>query len=758
MLPPNIQKNPYSKRMKDAFRNEHGAIDLASIMVGIIVIGVIGGVIAASVFTVIPWAQDNAAKHQLDSIVAAESAYKGFTSDSPPALLAPVHSPNTYGDSSQLADAKLLVEDDAYCVMTVGEGKGYQGFARSASSNIFYVTDQQSDPRLFEGVLPDGCAYLATERDAGSVEPTVPESPSHSDTQIVMTYESPTDQTVTLPIQNGEGIATWSDGVITPLEAGGAPITKALSAGQEYTVTFEGTAEKLSSAGLPGAEALRGVTHIGQDTGIVDASSAFAGSVNLTDVPKQIPGTITDMSKMFQGATAFNDPDIKEWDVSNVEKMPFMFSKAPNFTQDLSSWDTSSVTNMAFVMGEGHWLPENIDYNPLPVTTVLRVECPSSTRVVVPTLESISDLSFTWSDGEVGHLTKGSSRTTYYSRIVPANTPLTVVVEGAYNWFSTNDSISGASACLKSFDHWGVDTGVTDGSRAFQNVRNFKLPSSIPATLTNFNQAFYANKATTIDFAPMREWDTSNITDMSYMFDSASVFNENINGWETGNVVNMEGMFRAATAFNQPLDQWDTSRVTNMSRMFESATVFNQNIDSWETGNVTDMSQMFRNTRFFDQPLASWDVSKVTNMTSMFHDSLVFNQSLNSWNVSNVITASTLFSGAKRFNGDISQWNTSNITNMSRMFYEASAFNVPLNDWDVKNVQNFTYTFYGATAFNQPLNKWNTSNATDMTYMFWATKAYKNDISNWDVSKVTKSSGFRGGLSAMTASQSPFGV
>lgn len=70
-----VDKGPIAS----AFKNENGAIDLSSIMVGIIVIGLIGGVIAATVFSVIPWSQDNAAKQQLDSVAAAQSAYIGLS-------------------------------------------------------------------------------------------------------------------------------------------------------------------------------------------------------------------------------------------------------------------------------------------------------------------------------------------------------------------------------------------------------------------------------------------------------------------------------------------------------------------------------------------------------------------------------------------------------------------------------------------------------------------------------------------------------
>ena len=56
-----------------ALRSSSGVIDLASIMVGVLVIGIIGGVIAATVFAVIPWSQDEAAKGALDSVRTAES-------------------------------------------------------------------------------------------------------------------------------------------------------------------------------------------------------------------------------------------------------------------------------------------------------------------------------------------------------------------------------------------------------------------------------------------------------------------------------------------------------------------------------------------------------------------------------------------------------------------------------------------------------------------------------------------------------------
>ena len=54
---------------------------------------------------------------------------------------------------------------------------------------------------------------------------------------------------------------------------------------------------------------------------------------------------ITDMSKVFQNKTSFNQ-DIGSWNTSNVTTMSAMFGGAHAFNQDISDWDVSSVTNM----------------------------------------------------------------------------------------------------------------------------------------------------------------------------------------------------------------------------------------------------------------------------------------------------------------------------------------------------------------------------------------------------------------------------
>ncbi len=57
-------------------------------------------------------------------------------------------------------------------------------------------------------------------------------------------------------------------------------------------------------------------------------------------------------------------------------------------------------------------------------------------------------------------------------------------------------------------------------------------------------------------------------------------------------VTNMNSLFRG-NSFDYDIGFWDTSNVTDMSRLFQSASNFNQDIGSWNVSSVSDMSIMF---------------------------------------------------------------------------------------------------------------------------------------------------------------------
>jgi len=166
------QNKATSSSFKEAFTNEDGAIDLASIMVGIIVIGLIGGVIAATVFAVIPWAQDNAAKQQLDSVASAESAYIGLsTNDSTgagqqQAFASLSNNQILASDGTVLFDATGLNNGTTPQLSVVASGTGnsthYGAAIRSASGKIYYISDSKTQPTLSTVTATNNAATAVT--------------------------------------------------------------------------------------------------------------------------------------------------------------------------------------------------------------------------------------------------------------------------------------------------------------------------------------------------------------------------------------------------------------------------------------------------------------------------------------------------------------------------------------------------------------------------------------------------------------------
>lgn len=186
-------------QLNQILKSSRAAIDLASIMVGIIVIGLIGGVISATIFAVIPWSQDNAAKQQLDSIASAQSAYRGLSSDKDTQLKDAVSSPtnttdpnqvvlnSTFTGSDGLAKNDLLQKSDKYCVIASADGSDYNAYSLSGSGKVFKMTAQGKETStvknevtclgtVTDGALPDSGSAPGSNPGTGTAPTVVAET------------------------------------------------------------------------------------------------------------------------------------------------------------------------------------------------------------------------------------------------------------------------------------------------------------------------------------------------------------------------------------------------------------------------------------------------------------------------------------------------------------------------------------------------------------------------------------------------------
>ena len=132
-------------------------------------------------------------------------------------------------------------------------------------------------------------------------------------------------------------------------------------------------------------------------------------------------------------------------------------------------------------------------------------------------------------------------------------------------------------------------------------------------TTSNINYAvynwFHSRSWAESSYGHISEWDTSQVTDMSYLFCGRSA-GYCSSGYYTS----------SARGFNDDISAWDVSSVTTMYRMFYYAYDFNQDLSGWNIRAVTDMIYMFYYAYDFNQNL-DWCVESDVFTTSMFYDS-----------------------------------------------------------------------------------------------------------------------------------------
>ncbi len=225
-------------------------------------------------------------------------------------------------------------------------------------------------------MLAGGALALTTPSPAGAVTDG-----------IILTVNTlatgSTGTTVSLPLYgNGlDATVNWGDGssAVTDTTPGNLSYTYATAG--TYTITVTGNVPEFGApAGTaPVADdALTAVTNW-DGVGLTSLYNAFSQDSNLVSVPTDLPSTVTetgymfsaatsfnqnlntwdttsvtDMSGMFEGDTAFNDGGVPlvsapgvGWDTTNVIDMNDMFEGDTAFDQDLGSWNISQVNNLA---------------------------------------------------------------------------------------------------------------------------------------------------------------------------------------------------------------------------------------------------------------------------------------------------------------------------------------------------------------------------------------------------------------------------
>ena len=382
-------------------------------------------------------------------------------------------------------------------------------------------------------------------------------------------------------------------------------------------------------------------------------------------------------------------------------------------------------------------------------TTLTSAGSSAANQIKLP-LEAGGAYNFTvnWGDGTNNTITSWNQAEvthTYSSGGV-----YSININGTINGWSFNND--GDRLKLLDIEQWDVLRLGNAGSY-FYGCSNLVITADDLLNITGITTMYQAFRSCSSisEIQRMNEWDTSSVTNMRYMFDGASSFNQSIGAWNTSKVTNMYAMFDGASSFNQNISSWDVSSVTNMLAMFWGAGSFNQPIGSWNTSKVTTMFRMFRGANAFNQPIGNWDTSQVTSMYGMFNSATAFNQDIGNWNTSKVTEMYAMFNNAPFFNQDIGSWDVSSVSNMMYLFSHADAFNQDIGSWNTSSVTTMWYMFSWAGVFNQDISNWDVSSVSDMSDMFLDASTFNQNLSKWDVSSVTSMFLMFSGASLSTA-------
>ena len=448
-----------------------------------------------------------------------------------------------------------------------------------------------------------------------------------------------------------------------------------------------------------------------------------------------------DWSNAFNSST-LKKADLKHLDTSGVTNLSMAFANMPNIKSiDLSGVDLSHATNI-----------DNMFYNN-------------------PNLESVN-----LSGVKFGNVR--SANAVFYGDAKLTDVDMSGVdlshVNGANAWFMGDSNLTTVDFSNVTFPDKFTNTFAhADGKLKNVNLTGAK---NVPADFLRAYVKSEANSgATSIDVSNF-DLNKNDLSDLSGLFTNMPNLKEvNVTGLVTDKVKNVSRMFYNDSALTTivGLDTWDTSNVTDMSYIFASFTnpttdnhkpqglehtgsLKALDLSGWKTSNVTNMACMFTGQNHLEtlKGLSNWNTSKVTNMAQMFHGLSKLQDGslgdLSKWDTSNVTDMTYMFA-VMSLQTDLSfvnGWKTGMVTDMSYMFAKDEKLQkLDLSNWDVSSVglketeQNYSFgaMFSGDTALTSvgDISHWRTDNVHDTRQMFYGTTSLKNiDLSGWNTGKL----------------------
>ena len=514
---------------------------------------------------------------------------------------------------------------------------------------------------------------------------------------------------------------------------------------------------------------------------VINMSNMFFRCSSLTslDISKFNTANVTIMNYMFESCSSLTSLDLRNFDTDNVTSMTGMFSYCSALTTIYCNdvWKCSSSSDDMFygctsLIGDAKYfsLFTDVTY----ASPIGGYFTPKGKMIVRPYAILSADkttLTFYFDGNKDANGGMGIGRFTYYNSSVNSfwyeqrENITTVVFDDTFAdctsisstayWFYDCSNLS----TIKGLEKLNT-SNVTDMSYMFYRcakLTSLDVSKFNTAKVTKMNRMFSGcSGLTSLD---VRKFNTANVTDMSSMFSGCSKLTSlDVSKFNTANVINMNAMFLSCSSLTSlDVRKFNTANVTNMNAIFQECSNLTEiDVSNFVMDNVTNLSWMFngcRNLTHLD--VGNFNTAKVTDMSNMFGNCYrLTNLDLSNFNSTNVTNMGYMFYGCSNLTSlDISSFNTAKVKNMNYMFYGCSGLSsIEVSNFDTSNVTDMAQIFCGCSSMTSlDVSNFNTANVKDLTNMFYrCSKLTSLDLRNFDTDNVTKMNQMFYACSALT--------
>jgi surface protein len=279
-----------------------------------------------------------------------------------------------------------------------------------------------------------------------------------------------------------------------------------------------------------------------------------------------------------------------------------------------------------------------------------------------------------------------------------------------------------------------------------------------PFILTNKNNSLHGifsgcHSLTSLDVS---NFDTSNVTDMSYVFYTNNLIELDLSDWDTSNVTNMNHiLYSCQNLKTLNISNWNLNNVDNMGWFVNQCNNLNEiimndsdynsvnkiiselpittngNKCNFCIGGVDDISKV--NIRegwdiINQYKIVQYKFNNTSELVPVFNEGFTYTYEdvIDDTTTIRTIYSTELptkinFNGATRLL-EISYLDSSNITDASNMFYGCTKLTniVGIKDWDVRKITTMYMMFTSCTSLTElDLSNWEPSSLTTMYGMFY---------------------------------------